>query len=160
MNALPSYRGRIGVDSVSCGDPASFSPSPSGSRSSGGGDSGSGSGRLPVLLVEDNPADVFVITEIIKQWRFPYDLQVAPDSEKALSLLERCEKDEIACPALVLLDLNLPRGQVPKYLFACAKVRAAPAFQLWLSPLRTRRVTWPQSRWLRPMPISVSRRIC
>jgi len=62
------------------------------------------------LLVEDNPTDVFVIREVLKDCGFECELHVAPDGETAIEFLRKLETDATAaCPALVLLDLNLPK---------------------------------------------------
>jgi CheY-like chemotaxis protein len=63
-----------------------------------------------VLLVEDNPTDVFVIREAIARSGLKLNLRIASNGEEALRYLRdlaRAEKP--ACPALVLLDLNLPK---------------------------------------------------
>jgi CheY-like chemotaxis protein len=62
------------------------------------------------LLVEDNPTDVFVIREAIARSGLKLNLRIASNGEEALRYLRdlaRAEKP--ACPALVLLDLNLPK---------------------------------------------------
>jgi len=63
-----------------------------------------------VLLVEDNPTDVFVIKEAIERSGLDLNLRVASNGQEALQYLQdlaRAEKP--SCPALVLLDLNLPK---------------------------------------------------
>jgi CheY-like chemotaxis protein len=63
-----------------------------------------------VLLVEDNPTDVFVIREAIERSGLRLTLRIASNGEEALRYLRdlaRAEKP--VCPALVLLDLNLPK---------------------------------------------------
>jgi CheY-like chemotaxis protein len=59
--------------------------------------------------VEDNPTDVFVIKEVIKRSGLGVQLRVANNGEEALTFLEHAANDPAACPALILLDLNLPR---------------------------------------------------
>ena len=62
------------------------------------------------MLVEDNPTDVFVIREAIARSGLKLNLRIASNGEEALRYLRdlaRAEKP--ACPALVLLDLNLPK---------------------------------------------------
>ena len=63
-----------------------------------------------LLLVEDNPADVRLTEEALRESRIPYHLQVASDGVDALACLRR-EGDFSACcrPHLILLDWNLPR---------------------------------------------------
>jgi len=63
-----------------------------------------------VLLVEDNPTDVFVIKEAIERSGLDLDLHLATNGEEALVYLQNLAKSEKPlCPALVLLDLNLPK---------------------------------------------------
>jgi CheY-like chemotaxis protein len=63
-----------------------------------------------VLLVEDNPTDVMVIKEAIGRSGLDLDLHHATNGEEALLYLQDLAKSEKpSCPALVLLDLNLPR---------------------------------------------------
>jgi CheY-like chemotaxis protein len=63
-----------------------------------------------VLLVEDNPTDVLVIKEAIERSGLDLDLHHATNGEEALLYLQDLARSEKpACPALVLLDLNLPR---------------------------------------------------
>lgn len=61
--------------------------------------------RMQLLLVEDNPADIRLVQESIRESGRPMDLEVATDGEAALSLL----RSERLRPDLVLLDLNLPK---------------------------------------------------
>jgi CheY-like chemotaxis protein len=65
---------------------------------------------IEVLLVEDNPGDVRLITEALKDARIHAHISVAPDGVEALALLRREGKYATAVlPDLILLDLNLPR---------------------------------------------------
>jgi two-component system, chemotaxis family, response regulator Rcp1 len=63
-----------------------------------------------LLLVEDNPADVTLLKEALKESPVPVPLCVVADGEAALAFLhhEGCHQ-AAARPDLVLLDLNLPR---------------------------------------------------
>ena len=71
---------------------------------------GSQIGRpIEVLLVEDNPGDVRLTQEALKEGRLRNNLTVAENGEKGLAILGR--QDPFASsprPDLVLLDLNLP----------------------------------------------------
>ncbi|HEY6393440.1 MAG TPA: response regulator [Bryobacteraceae bacterium] len=62
-----------------------------------------------MLLVEDNPGDVRLVREALKEGRFPGHLTVAMDGEEATDILWRrgAHKDDPR-PDLILLDLNLP----------------------------------------------------
>ena len=63
-----------------------------------------------MLLVEDNPTDVFVIKELVEGCGLNLRLHVAGDGQDALSYLQEVAGDESSpCPALVLLDLNVPK---------------------------------------------------
>jgi two-component system response regulator len=60
--------------------------------------------------VEDNPTDVFVIKDVLREYGFDLQLRVAEDGHRALSYFHELESDQSSpCPALVLLDLNLPK---------------------------------------------------
>jgi CheY-like chemotaxis protein len=63
-----------------------------------------------ILLVEDNPADVRLTRESLKDCRLLNELFVAKDGDEAIQFL--CQKGQHAGaprPDLVILDLNLPR---------------------------------------------------
>jgi CheY-like chemotaxis protein len=63
-----------------------------------------------ILLVEDNPADVRLTKEALKDAKVLHELYVASDGVEAISFLTRQEGHESAPrPDLILLDLNLPR---------------------------------------------------
>jgi CheY-like chemotaxis protein len=63
-----------------------------------------------ILLVEDNPGDVRLTQEALKQGSTPHQLEVASDGEEALDyLFQRDGYESAQRPDLVLLDLNLPK---------------------------------------------------
>ena len=63
-----------------------------------------------VLLVDDNPADIDLIREILGSCKQHYHVHSVGDGEEAISFLHRRGKySEAPCPDLVILDLNLPR---------------------------------------------------
>ena len=63
-----------------------------------------------ILLVEDNPADVRLTEEALRESKLYVDLQVAEDGEQALSMLYgKDDQEAIEKPHLILLDLNLPK---------------------------------------------------
>jgi chemotaxis family two-component system response regulator Rcp1 len=65
---------------------------------------------IEVLLVEDNPGDVRLITEALKDARIHVHISVVHDGAEALALLRReGNYSTAALPDLILLDLNLPR---------------------------------------------------
>jgi two-component system, chemotaxis family, response regulator Rcp1 len=61
-----------------------------------------------ILLVEDNPADVFLLREAFQHSGLRFDLIIAQDGEKALKMLFD-ETLQPPYPDLILLDLNLPK---------------------------------------------------
>jgi chemotaxis family two-component system response regulator Rcp1 len=63
-----------------------------------------------VLLVEDNPADVWLLREALRLAQFPIQLTVACDGVEATRYLRQLEVQNSGdVPDLILLDLNLPR---------------------------------------------------
>jgi two-component system response regulator len=63
-----------------------------------------------VLLVEDNPTDAFVIQEVVEKSELNLRLRIAEDGKDVLLYLEElCGAEPSSWPALVLLDLNLPK---------------------------------------------------
>ena len=61
---------------------------------------------IEILLVEDNPADVRLTVEALKEARVRNRLHVARDGVEAMAMLR---SDAAPRPDLILLDLNLPR---------------------------------------------------
>ena len=60
-------------------------------------------------MIEDNPGDIRLVQESLKETKFPVDLKVAKDGQKALELLGLLSSNSASVkPDLVLLDLNLP----------------------------------------------------
>jgi two-component system, chemotaxis family, response regulator Rcp1 len=65
---------------------------------------------VEILLVEDNPGDVRLTKEALKEGKVRNNLHVVDDGVKALAFLRRDDPYVDAVrPDLVLLDLNLPR---------------------------------------------------
>lgn len=62
----------------------------------------------PILLIEDSPVDVDLTLRAFGRQRLINPVVVARDGEEALSWLPRWEAGE-PMPAVILLDLNLPR---------------------------------------------------
>jgi CheY-like chemotaxis protein len=63
-----------------------------------------------MLLVEDNPGDVFLVRHVIREAGLVFDLKVAEDGEKAIQIIDRLDESiDVAAPELMLLDLNVPR---------------------------------------------------
>lgn len=65
---------------------------------------------IDILLVEDNPGDVRLTQEILKESKVRNNLMVVDNGLDALTLLRREGRyRDAARPELILLDLNLPR---------------------------------------------------
>lgn len=70
----------------------------------------SGPAQAEILLVEDNPGDVRLIEETLRDGSVDNTLHTVTSGEAALSFIHRDDEYEGAPrPDLVLLDLNLPR---------------------------------------------------
>lgn len=65
---------------------------------------------IEILLVEDNPADVRLTNEVLKDAHIANHVSVAHDGEEAMAfLLREGDHADSPRPDLILLDLNLPR---------------------------------------------------
>jgi two-component system, chemotaxis family, response regulator Rcp1 len=64
---------------------------------------------LTLLLVEDNPADVFLVKEAMREEGLDCEFHVVEDGEKAIAFIDRMDAGADAPPDLLLLDLNVPR---------------------------------------------------
>jgi CheY-like chemotaxis protein len=62
-----------------------------------------------ILLAEDNPADVYLIREALKEHGVECAMQVASDGREVLSLIVGDTGDVTDDFELIILDLNLPR---------------------------------------------------
>jgi CheY-like chemotaxis protein len=61
-----------------------------------------------VLLAEDNPADVYLIREALREHDVICNLSVAHDGKEALRIIDGVSEDGVPL-SLIILDLNLPR---------------------------------------------------
>jgi chemotaxis family two-component system response regulator Rcp1 len=65
---------------------------------------------VEILLVEDNPGDIRLIVEVLKEGKINNNLSVVEDGEEALAYLKReGSYQEAIVPDIILLDLNLPK---------------------------------------------------
>jgi len=62
-----------------------------------------------ILLAEDNPADVYLIREALKEYGVECNLQVASDGKEVLRIVSEADDPSARPVDLVILDLNLPR---------------------------------------------------
>ena len=83
---------------------------------------------VEILMVEDNPGDVRLTQEALKEGRLWNRLVVAQDGLEALEYLRRRGRfQKAARPDLILLDLNLPKKDGREVL---AEIKADEALKL------------------------------
>ena len=65
---------------------------------------------INILLVEDNPGDIRLTKEVLKEGKIQNNLSVVMDGEEAIFFLRKIGqyKDAVS-PDIILLDLNLPK---------------------------------------------------
>ncbi len=79
---------------------------------------------VEILLVEDNPGDVRLTKEAMKEAKMRNNLSVARDGVEAMAFLRReGEYADAPRPDVVLLDLNLPKKDGRSVL---AEIKADP----------------------------------
>ena len=68
------------------------------------------SSPIEILLVEDNPGDVRLTQEVLKEGKVHNTLNIVENGVQALSFLKKeSEYSDAPTPDLILLDLNLPK---------------------------------------------------
>lgn len=86
-----------------------------------------GGDAIQVLLVEDNPGDVRLTREALREGKVRNNLSVAPDGVEALAFLRRQGKyADAPRPDVILLDLNLPKKDGREVL---VEVKADPSLR-------------------------------
>ncbi len=79
---------------------------------------------IEILLVEDNPGDVRLTKESLRESKIHNNLSVAEDGEQALAFLRReGAYRDAPRPDIILLDLNLPKKDGREVL---AEIKADP----------------------------------
>lgn len=82
---------------------------------------------IEILLVEDNPGDVRLTLEALKEGKVLNNLSVAEDGVEALAFLRQEGKHADApYPDLILLDLNLPKKNGYEVL---TEIKEDPSFR-------------------------------
>jgi two-component system, chemotaxis family, response regulator Rcp1 len=82
---------------------------------------------IEILLVEDNPGDVRLTIEGLKEGKVRNNLRLARDGVEAMAFLRReGQHADAARPDLILLDLNLPRMDGREVLSA---IKSDPRFK-------------------------------
>ena len=87
-----------------------------------------------IVLAEDNPADVGLVREALREHNICHELRVISDGEEALAFIDRLNLDsKIPCPDVLLLDLHLPKhdgGEILRYLRASERCGQTPVVVL------------------------------
>ena len=82
---------------------------------------------IEILLVEDNPGDVRLIVEALRDGEVQNKLHIAKDGIEATAFLHKeGEYADALYPDLILLDLNLPKMDGPEVL---AEIKEDPALK-------------------------------
>ncbi len=72
---------------------------------------------IEILMVEDNPGDVRLTVEALKEGKIRNNFNTVADGAEALAYLRRQGPYAEKCrPDLILLDLNLPKKSGPEVL--------------------------------------------
>lgn len=88
--------------------------------------------KMQILLVEDNPGDIFLTREALEESKIPCAIDVVEDGESAISYLKNAELQQ-NLPDLVFLDINLPRKngfEVLKYIKQAKETCKVPVVML------------------------------
>lgn len=64
---------------------------------------------VEILLIEDNPGDVRLTVEALKDAKIKNNLTIASDGVQAMEILRGRKKGGGPRPDIILLDLNLPK---------------------------------------------------
>jgi two-component system, response regulator len=91
-----------------------------------------------ILLVEDNPDDEALTLRAFKKSNISSEVVVLRDGAEALAYLLPGNGDAVPCPALILLDLNLPKVgglEVLRKMRADERTRMIPVVVLTSSKL-------------------------
>jgi two-component system, chemotaxis family, response regulator Rcp1 len=82
---------------------------------------------VEILLVEDNPVDVTIISDALNAGQVRSNVHVAENGEEAMEFLHKRGKySSVPTPEIIILDLNLPRKDGREIL---AEVKANPSLR-------------------------------
>ena len=83
---------------------------------------------IDILLVEDNPGDIRLTKEVLKEGKIENKLNVVMDGEEAIFYLKKTGNyKDVITPDIILLDLNLPKKDGREVL---AEIKTDPALML------------------------------
>lgn len=81
-----------------------------------------------ILVIEDNPGDVYLLRLALTRAGVKCDLTIVPDGGEALALVRQEGKYAgVLAPDLIILDLNLPKSDGLEVLAAMRSSRAFAA---------------------------------
>ncbi|MEE8413318.1 MAG: response regulator [Dehalococcoidales bacterium] len=84
--------------------------------------------RVDILLVEDNPGDVMLITQALAETDIHPEIRHVQDGVEAMKYLHKEPPfDDALKPAIIIMDLNLPRKDGRLVL---AEIKSDPALAL------------------------------
>jgi two-component system, chemotaxis family, response regulator Rcp1 len=93
--------------------------------------------KFKVLMIEDNPGDVLLTTEALRDSKFVVDIEVVDNGKEGVDFLfQRGDYKNSIRPDLVLLDINLPLKtghQVLQEIKANPSTRDIPVIMLTTS---------------------------
>jgi len=79
---------------------------------------------LTIIVVEDNPVDIYLIRWVLKAHELSHELQVIDNGDRAIDYVNRLVREEHhSSPTIMLLDLNLPQRDGREIL---QRVKAIP----------------------------------
>ena len=79
---------------------------------------------LTIIVVEDNPVDIYLINWVLKAHELSYDLHVIENGDHAMDYVNQLAHHERRrSPTIMLLDLNLPQRDGREIL---QRVKAIP----------------------------------
>ena len=65
--------------------------------------------KIRIFLAEDNPADVDLVREALREYKIEHELWLALDGQEAKRFIESMGTGAGSpCPDVIMLDLNLP----------------------------------------------------
>jgi CheY-like chemotaxis protein len=83
-----------------------------------------------ILVIEDNPADVYLVREAIKGAGLDAEMCVVTDGEQATRFFDETDLDSSKlCPDAIILDINLPKkhgGEILRHIRRSVRCFATP----------------------------------
>ena len=64
---------------------------------------------LTIIVIEDNPVDVYLIRWVLHAHELSHELHVIDNGDRAMDYVNQLAREERRSPTIMLLDLNLPQ---------------------------------------------------